>query len=52
MQYTKSVLKKGFDFNGNCLYDNNEFIDLLGKMLDFNPNRRISPSEVLKHKFL
>jgi serine/threonine protein kinase len=29
-----------------------EFMDLLGKMLEFNPLKRISPEEVIEHPFL
>jgi len=29
-----------------------EFMDLLLRMLDFNPMRRISPLEILEHPFL
>lgn len=48
----KNILKKGFDYGGVKLYDHIEFIDLLGKMLEFNPENRIAPYDVLKHKFL
>jgi serine/threonine protein kinase len=52
MSDLKKVLKKGFDYGGNVLVENSEFMDLLGRLLDFNPNRRIGPSAVLKHRFL
>ncbi|CDW78492.1 protein kinase domain containing protein [Stylonychia lemnae] len=52
MPTLKKVLKKGFDAGGNILIDNSEFMDVMGQMLDWNPNTRISPNDVLKHKFL
>ena len=52
MKSLRAILKKGFDFSGNNLHDNPEFFDLLGRMLEMNPGRRISPSSVMKHQFL
>lgn len=37
MLHMKKIIKKGYDAGGNALFDNNEFIDLLGLMLDWNP---------------
>eukprot|EP00347_Sterkiella_histriomuscorum_P022827 403337002 len=52
MANMKKQIKKGFDTTSNLLFDNQEFIDILGSMLDWNPGTRISPEEVLSHKFL
>ncbi len=45
----KKALKKGFDAGDNALIDNQNFMELLTKMLDFNPNKRVSPTEILLH---
>jgi len=45
------VLKKGFDYRGNVLIENPEFMDLMGKMLEMNPGKRIGPKGVLRHLF-
>ena len=45
--HMKKILKKGFDAGDNVLIENPGFMELLNKMLDFNPSKRVSPSEVL-----
>jgi serine/threonine protein kinase len=52
MGHLRSVLKKGFDGTSNALLDDRDFIELLGGMLEINPNRRMSPDEILSHVFL
>lgn len=45
----KNSLKK-YDWNG---YDNDyEFMDLLSRLLNINPTKRLSPQEVLCHPFI
>ena len=54
MQNLKSTLKKQFQTK-LCLgqlTENEEFMDLLQRMLELNPKFRISPKEVLEHSFL
>jgi serine/threonine protein kinase len=43
------ALKK-YDCNG--LDKHADFMDLLYRMLEFNPMKRISPSEILEHPFI
>ena len=44
------TLKKSYDCFG--LDRDEDFVDLLWGMLDFNPIRRMSPDEILDHPFL
>jgi len=44
-----SSLKK-YECNG--LERDPEFMDLLLRMIEFNPQKRISPAEILDHPFL
>lgn len=48
----KQVIKRGFDYTGNQLFNDSTFMDLLGQMLDFDPRNRISPDEILTHSFV
>ena len=49
MQFIQN-LKKSYDCFG--LDRDEDFVDLLWGMLDFNPIRRMSPDEILDHPFL
>lgn len=44
-----ATLKK---YDSSWLARDPEFMDLMSRMLDFNPMRRISPADILKHPFL
>ena len=48
----KAALKKGYDYSGNRLFDNPQFNHLLSIILEFDPERRASPEEILACKFL
>ena len=39
----KAALKKGYDYTGNQLMDNPLFNKLLAGLLEFDPERRMSP---------
>lgn len=47
-----SVLKKGFDYNGNKWVENTHFIDLFNQIMCLHPGKRIHPDEILEHEFL
>jgi serine/threonine protein kinase len=44
------LLKKTYDCFG--LDRDEDFVELLWGMLDFNPIRRMSPEEILSHPFM
>ena len=48
----KKLIKKNFDCGGNAIFDNVEFMDMLGLMLEWNPGNRMAPQDALMHKFL
>ena len=48
----KSALKKGYDFTGNKLFDNPLFNKLLAGLLEFDPEKRMSPQEIMQSEFL
>jgi len=48
----KSVLKKGFDYSGNKLFDNNSFNKMLMGLLEYDPERRMQPSEIMESEFM
>ncbi|CDW87876.1 protein kinase domain containing protein [Stylonychia lemnae] len=54
VQQLKQILKKQFssDLCLGSFNTNEDFLDLLAKMLDLNPKFRISPKEILEHPFL
>jgi len=46
------MLKKGYDFSGNRMFENAAFMDLLGGMLEYDPERRMTPEEILESEFM
>jgi serine/threonine protein kinase len=46
------ALKKGYDYTGNKLIDNQLFFRLLGGLLEYDPERRMQPSEISESEFL
>jgi serine/threonine protein kinase len=48
----KSALKKGYDVSGNKLIDNPLFNKLLAGLLEFDPEKRMSPQEIMQSDFL
>ena len=48
----KAALKKGYDFTGNKLMDNPLFNKLLAGLLEFDPEKRMSPQEIMQSEFL
>ena len=48
----KELLKKGYDYTGNKLVDNHEFMKLLSQMLEYDPGRRMQPSQIFSSEFV
>ena len=49
MTHLRKVLLKGFDSGGTKLLESREFLELMGALLEINPEKRINPREVLNH---
>jgi len=47
----KTALKK-YDHTGNKLYDDHLFISLLSGLLEIDPEKRMSPDEILESEYL
>jgi hypothetical protein len=52
MEKLKAALKKGFDYTGNALFENKQFMELMGGMLEYDPERRMMPKEILESSFV
>ena len=52
MDKLRLTLKKGYDFTGNRMLENSQFISLLSGMLEFDPERRMTPEEILESDFI
>ena len=52
LEKLKVALKKGYDYTGNKLIDNQLFFRLLGGLLEYDPERRMQPSEISESEFL
>ena len=48
----KAALKKSYDWTGNKLFDHVLFNKLLSGILEFDPEKRMSPQEILESDFL
>ena len=48
----KAALKKGYDYSGNKLFDNASFNKLLAGILEIDPEKRMSPEEILDCEYL
>ena len=48
----KQALKKGYDYTGNTLLESKKFTNLLGGMLEYDPERRMQPTEILESEFI
>jgi len=45
-------LKKGYDYSGNKMFDNNKFLSLLSGLLEYDPERRMTPQEIMSSEFI
>lgn len=52
MDKLKQALKKGYDYSGNKMFDNQMFMRLLGGLLEYDPERRMQPSEIIESEFM
>jgi serine/threonine protein kinase len=52
LQNLFATLKKGYDFQDQAWMQQPLFIDLICRMLSWNPFQRISPNQILTHQFL
>lgn len=52
MEKCKQILKKGYDYTGNCLVDNHGFLALMAGLLEYDPERRMTPEEILESEFM
>ena len=43
MDKLKAAIKKGYDYTGNKLFDNTRFINLMSGLLEYDPERRMTP---------
>jgi len=48
----KAAIKKGYDYRCQKLFDHPHFNKLLAGILEFDPERRMSPEEILRSEFL
>ena len=48
----KSALKKGYDYTGSKIVENPLFNKLLAGLLEFDPEKRMSPQEIMQSDFL
>ena len=48
----KTTLKKNYDCTGNKLYDDTLFISLLSGILEIDPEKRMSPEEILESEYI
>ena len=48
----KAALKKSYDWTGNNLFDDNLFNKLLAGVLEIDPEKRMSPEEVLESEYI
>jgi hypothetical protein len=48
----RTVLKKGYDYTGNKLWDNTKFCSMLAGILEYDPERRMTPKEILESEFI
>ncbi len=48
----KNALKKGYDCTGCKMFDNLLFNKLLAGMLEIDPEKRMSPEEILESEFI
>lgn len=48
----KELLRKGYDYTGNKLVDNHDFMKLLSQMLEYDPGRRMQPSQISSSEFV
>jgi len=52
MEKCRAAIKKGYDYTGNKLYDNNKFMNLLSGLLEYDPERRMTPEEISHSDFV
>lgn len=52
MKKVKAALKKNYDYSGNNLFDNALFNKLLAGILEIDPEKRMSPEEILGSEYL
>jgi len=45
-------LRKGYDCTGSALLEDAEFNELLCGLLEFDPEQRMSPDEILRSEFM
>ncbi len=43
MEKARAAIKKGYDYTGNKLLDNGKFMNLMGGLLEYDPERRMTP---------
>lgn len=51
MKKLKTALKK-FDYTGNKLIDDSLFMSLLSGLLEIDPEKRMSPDEILESDYI
>ena len=52
IQKVKTALKKSYDSSGTKLFDNVLFNKLLAGILEIDPEKRMSPEEILESEYL
>ena len=52
MDKCKQMLKKGYDYSGNTLVDNHSFLALMSGLVEYDPERRMTPEEILESEFM
>ena len=52
MDKLRTILKKGYDYSGNKMFDSKQFMLLLSGLLEYDPERRMTPDEILSSEFI
>ena len=52
MKKLKAALKKNYDHTGNKLLNDDLFITLLSGILEIDPEKRMSPEEILESEYV
>lgn len=52
MDKCRQMLKKGYDYTGNILVEDASFLALMAGLLEYDPERRMTPEEILESEFM
>lgn len=52
MDKCKQMLKKGYDYSGNSLVESHSFLAMMSGLMEYDPERRMTPEEILESEFM